>query len=37
MTKPLTLTDQMAIFVRCQPNCDIKDVASALDMIVAKS
>jgi len=32
MTKPLTLKDQVAIFVRYQPNCDIKDVAEALDM-----
>ncbi len=32
MTKPLTQKDLVAIFVRYQPNCDIKDVAEALDM-----
>lgn len=32
MTKSLTQKDQVAIFVRYQPNCDIRDVAEALDM-----
>lgn len=32
MTKLLTMKDQVAIFVRYQPNCDIKDVVEALDM-----
>ncbi|CAM8673373.1 PerC family transcriptional regulator [Leclercia sp. M-A074-M] len=32
MTKPLTQKDQVAIFVRYQPNCAVGDVSEALDM-----
>lgn len=32
MTKTLPQKDQVAIFVRYRPNCDIRDVAEALDM-----
>ncbi len=32
MTKTLTQKEQVAVFVRYQPNCDLSDVAEALDM-----
>jgi len=32
MTKQLTQKDQVAIFVRYQPNCAVGDVSEALDM-----
>lgn len=32
MTKLLTQKDQVAIYVRHRPNCDIREVAEALDM-----
>ncbi|EPC0967099.1 PerC family transcriptional regulator [Enterobacter ludwigii] len=32
MTKPLTQKEQVAVFVRYQPNCAVGDVSEALDM-----
>lgn len=32
MTKPLTPKEQVAVFVRYQPNCAVGDVSEALDM-----
>lgn len=32
MTKPLTQKEQVAVFVRYQPNCTVGDVSEALDM-----
>lgn len=32
MTKPLTQKEQVAIFVRYQPNCAVGDVSEALDI-----
>lgn len=37
MTKALTQKDQVAIFVRYQPNCAVGDVSEALDMSGATS
>ncbi len=35
MTKQLTQKEQVAIFVRYQPNCAVGDVSEALDMVSA--
>ncbi|WP_320709596.1 PerC family transcriptional regulator [Enterobacter asburiae] len=32
MTKPLTQKEQVAVYVRYQPNCAVGDVSEALDM-----
>ena len=37
MTKPLTQKEQVAIFVRYQPNCAVGDICEALDMSSAAS
>ena len=37
MTKPLTQNEQVAIFVRYQPNCAVGDICEALDMSSAAS